>query len=102
MGKWAPAKVAAPGKLTMIDPTMGAVGELTDMCDGRPWCAEHQDAEYEPCRRGVYSYHADDGSLSHELPCVQFGWYTDLLRLLKAAATAAAQAAGTAAAITAD
>ena len=26
--------VAAPGMLTMIDPTMGAVGEATDMCEG--------------------------------------------------------------------
>ena len=27
-------KVAAPGNLTMIDPTMGAVGDATDMCEG--------------------------------------------------------------------
>lgn len=33
-GNMGPAKVAAPGKLTMINPTMGAVGELTDMCAG--------------------------------------------------------------------
>lgn len=33
-GNMGPAKVGAPGKLTMIDPTMGAVGELTDMCEG--------------------------------------------------------------------
>lgn len=33
-GNTEPAKVAAPGKLTMINPTMGAVGELTDMCAG--------------------------------------------------------------------
>ncbi len=29
-----PAKVPAPGMVTMIDPTMGVVGELTDQCDG--------------------------------------------------------------------
>ena len=28
------AKVPAPGMVTMIDPTMGVVGELTDQCDG--------------------------------------------------------------------
>ena len=33
-GNMSPAQVAAPGKLTMINPTMGAVGELTDMCAG--------------------------------------------------------------------
>ena len=33
-GAMSPAQVAAPGMLTMIDPAMGAVGELTDMCEG--------------------------------------------------------------------
>ena len=33
-GNMSSAKVHAPNMITMIDPTMGAVGELTDMCEG--------------------------------------------------------------------
>ena len=33
-GNMSPFKVAAPGMVTMIDPTMGDVGMATDMCEG--------------------------------------------------------------------
>ena len=68
-----PAKVHAPGKLTMINPTMGAVGMLTDMCAGDRGVLQITMPNKQPCRRGVYPHHADGRSLSHELPCVRHG-----------------------------